>query len=233
MNYLQIITEQFPASETQIELREFDKPCRCVITGELVKKGYTIKDITTTATNEFMDTFHGTPDGVVSEYAGRVMKTQRLGNICIRNGKLYKPMLSRKSAMEQARPCWSDLFRSFKEGDEVFLIVTTDFKKRLWPQARAGFVGNNIPVFCYDSGSCMNEVRDVDYEYLIHVLDEVERLYNLGFSKVTMAQSLFKDNKLTMVHSFDKVTKWERVLRTMRATNEFDLAVLIAQKDLK
>lgn len=84
----------------------------CAMTGLLLKTGYLVSDVTTTATNEFLDTFHGQTGGWLCEAAARAFKVQNLGNVAImEDGTCERPMISRESAAEQKRACWSDFLR--------------------------------------------------------------------------------------------------------------------------
>ena len=80
--------------------RAFDGLRRCAVTGELIESGYLVSDITTPASNEFMDTFRGDPCGVVSETVGRAFRNDHnMGaRLFFEDGTMYYPLISRESA---------------------------------------------------------------------------------------------------------------------------------------
>jgi len=120
---------------------EFDAPQLCAVTGETITAGYRIKDATTSATNEFMDLFHGTPDGYISEDVARLMKVQRIGNVAIHNDILHRPMISNESAKDQGRACWSELV-----GDEESGVLLTQTLKHKMDVAGLGKYTKGVKV---------------------------------------------------------------------------------------
>lgn len=197
------------------------------ITGETFTRGYPVSAITTNATNEFLDTFRGHSDGFVSEKTARVFKVANIGAWLIfkdGNGfECFKPMISRESAREQNRPCWSDLAREVwpsRHGQNVLCLLTTDFKKRLWPRARIGALGNATPVFFYDSANCAGGNLFLNWQALIRVLDCVEPIYEAGFSKKAIFNNLYNEQKPIAANGFHDTMRWERELSKLRDSPE-------------
>lgn len=214
-------------------LCEFETPQVCAITGEIITHGYSIKDVTTKATNEFMDTFHGTADGYVSEAVGRLMKVQRIGNVAIVNDVIHRPMISRESALSQGRQCWSDLLLQLRGGDEVMLLITTEPKKRLWQKARFSVAGINTAIYLYDTKTNHDEILKVDICELQEQLRTIENIYTLGFSKDQIRESLLANTKLTKDLGFKEVLLHENTLKRFRGKAAFEVACLVAQKGEK
>ncbi len=206
------------------------------LTGAHITHGYSIKDITTSATNEFVDTFHGRCDGYVSEQTARVFKLQNIGQIVVfEDGTSYKPLIARDSAREQGRPCWSELVRGIwptRRDKRALILLATDFKKRLWPRARIGVLGDNTAVYIHDGAQTLSASLTINWPILLQVLETVETIYSAGFSKKCIAQSLAREWKAAQVVGLPQVLVWQRELDRIRAAHpdELTMAMLIAQK---
>lgn len=215
----------------------------CAITGQPITAGYRVMDMVTDATAEFLDCFrNGGVHGWVSETAARCFKNAdpRGGNPTARavmvfeDGTYYNPLIARDSAVKLSRPCWSDLVRQVwpeRRGQPVLIILTTDMKKRLWPRCRVGALGERTPVYYHDADTCGNGNLYVDWPAMLQVLDLVEAVYNLGFTKRGIRASLYGEFKTALAVGMAETRRWEREVAGVRGNAEFAVATLIAQKE--
>ena len=213
----------------------------CAITGAPISEGYRVADMVTDATNEFLDCFRGGIHGWVSDAAARCFKNSspRAGNPTARavmvfeDGEYFNPLISRESAQEQGRPCWSGLVREVwpsRRGLRVLIILTTDMKRRLWIRARVGVLGEQTPVFCYDAATAHNETLWCDWPTLLECLDCLEAVYSLGFSKAALRGGLYANHQVAQRVGLRETATWERALTRWRRKEEFEVAALIAQR---
>lgn len=225
-----------------------EKPCElpagtvCAITGAPITAGYPVADIVTDATNEFLDCFRCGVDGWVSESAARCFKANNphgenkmaRAHFIFEDGAAFAPMIARESAEKSGRPCWSSLAREVwpaRRGQRCVIILTTDTKKRLWPRARVGALGERTPVFLHDSGLARSGTISTHWERMLEVLDTVERIYSAGFAKAAIGSSLLGNMLVAAQAGIAQTFAWERELRELRKLNEFNVALLIAQRD--
>ncbi len=216
----------------------FERPRACVITGQMVSTGYRARDIIPSTTSEFLDLLHGDPDGVMSPVAARVYKSSwNMGSwVVFASGDCYHPLIDRKAALAQERPCWSDLVRAIwpgRAGDQLVAILTTDTKKRVWEKARIGALGAATPVLVYNMERSVFHVLSIDWPQMLECLDLVKRVYTLGFSKTTIAEGLYVEYTRMNEIGFSRVMELERELRAWRNRPEFEFVILIAQKETK
>lgn len=214
----------------------------CAITGEPLTAGYPVVSMTTDATAEFLEAFRGGMSGYVSEDAGRCFRSAnpRGGNPCARShlafaDAYYSPLISRESAGEQDRPCWSDLVRAVwpaRRGETVLCLLTTDTKKRLWHRSRVGALGARTPVFVHDSATNLSSSLTVDWPALLACLDLLETVYEAGFSKPLLRHGLHgPTGAVAQSAAGTAATRaWELQLREWRGRPEFPVALLIAQR---
>lgn len=204
--------------------------------GHPIMEGVAISDMVTDATNEFLDAFRAGVDGYVADHTARAWKCRLLGAVLVfADGTAYKPMISRESATAQSRPCWSDLIRQVGQermGQMMVIILTTDFKKRLWNKARTGTVGSATPVYVHDNDLNLSCTIVVDWQRWIATLDNIEEVYALGWSKPSIQTTLIADHQRTQRYGVEATLRHEYTLRTLRATPEFLPALLIAQRPL-
>ena len=208
---------------------------RCALTGEPIERGYLVWDIINNTVGEYLDLLGGQPTGWISEDTARAFKgSWNMGSwLIFEDGTGYHPLISREQAEAQERPCWSDLVREVwpaREGEGVLCILATDVKKRVWPKARLGFLGRSTPVMIHDPKLNLSSVLRINWTRMVEVLDMVEEIYALGFAKPNIRENLLRDLKRSSVAGYSKTIAWERELMGLRATPEFQMAYLIAQK---
>ncbi|MCI0549404.1 MAG: hypothetical protein L0287_00460 [Anaerolineae bacterium] len=205
----------------------------CAITGVPITQGYSVWDIVPDSAGEYLDLLHGT-NGYVSETAARAIKgTWNLGSrIIFDDGTHYHPLIARDKKGE--RPCWSDLVRHLwneKRGESVLMILTTDVKKRVWHKARIGVLGRATPVMIYDiTDSGLSSVQVIDWVVLLEILDVVENIYSMGFSKNGIRYSLLREWSRVQSFGTRQVIDLDNQLKPLREKTEFSMAVLISQK---
>ena len=210
---------------------------RCAMTGVDISSGYPILSLVSDATAEFLDTFRGHPGGYLCESAARAFKAQRLTSrnaFIFADGTSFQPFISRNSAnKDPGRPCWSDLVRDVwpsRYGQECYIMLTTDMKKRLWPRARVGVLGHATALYLYDSGLSAAGTRFLDWPALLGCLDLIEDIYTAGFVKENIRFSLWSYYKMVQEVGIGQTREWEAELEGWRQRPEFDAALMIAQK---
>jgi len=210
---------------------------RCAMTGVEIAAGYPILALVSNATAEYLDTFRGNPGGYLCEAAARAFKAQRQTSrnaLIFADGTSYQPFIARASAdKDPDRPCWSDLVREVwpaRRGQECYIMLTTDMKKRLWPRARVGVLGSATALYLYDSGLASAGVRLIDWPALLECLDLVEAVYTAGFVKDRIRYGLWSYHNKVQEVGIGQTREWEAALRAWRQRAEFDVALLIAQK---
>ena len=207
----------------------------CCITGERITEGIPWKYVIPSSTGEYLDLMHGMTFEYMSLDAARAFKgSSNMGSrMLFSDGTGYHPYIASSSADKSERTYWSALVREVwpeRSGQECAVIVTSDFKKKIWPRARVGTLGVNTPVLLYDTDRIELRNLTIDWGRLVTVLDFVEEVYTLGFTKRAIAEGLFcdygafSDNVLLAL-------EYENHLKSVRPTAEFAVAILIAQKE--
>lgn len=207
----------------------------CCITGEEIERGYYAQDIVPSAAGEFLELMHGDVTGYMSEMAARAFKgSWNLGSRFIfEDATHYHPLLNGESAAKQERACWSQLVRdvwSDKRGMRYVAILATDYKKKIWPLAQVGTLGEQSPILVFDASRDLLRNVTVDWRRLIEVLDFVELVYTAGFVKPAIESNLLSSNKAVNDVGLYQSIDWENHLKTLRGTPEFIVASIIAQK---
>lgn len=224
---------------TGLQIPPLDEPPKpvtavCSVTGLPITHGYPVWDIVPDSAGEFLDLLPNGVNGHISETAARAIKgTWNLGSrIIFEDGTHYHPLIARDKKGE--RPCWSDLARQLwqeRRGQSVLMILTTDPKKRVWHKARIGALGNATPVMVYDvADSGLSSVQVIDWVVLLEILDTVEKIYSMGFSKNGIRYSLLREWSRVQAFGTRQVIDLDNQLKTLREKTEFAMAVLIAQK---
>lgn len=203
---------------------------RCALSGEEIPVGYPVASVVAKATADFADTFR-TPSAWLSEEAARLFKANTLmrGNLLALPGRGLRPFVALASATEE-RPAWRDLLRQIAPGTQTVAIITDNHKRRLWPQARLSRFGEAWrPLFVVG-----DEERSlcVDVARLRECLDMVEFIYGLGFTKAVIRDGLVSvyAKKAIRAVGLARAQELEAALREWRGSDEFALAVFVAQK---
>lgn len=207
----------------------------CVLTGISVEVGYRAMDIVPNAAGEFLDLLPGGVGGYLSENAARALRgTWNLGSrVIFEDGTHYHPLIARDPKHPE-RPIWSDLVRELwpaRRGENVLVILTTDAKKRIWPRARIGAIGETTPVLIYDvTGFGLSSVQMIGWPVLLETLAPVETIYSMGFTKHSIRYSLLRQWKLAQEIGIGEAMRLDRQLKPLREEPEFAMAVIIARK---
>lgn len=223
-----------PLLEKPPKIVNHTKRGNCVITGLPITHGYEIWDVVPDSAGEFLDLLPNGVNGCISETAARAIKgTWNLGSrIIFDDGTHYHPLIARDKKGE--RPCWSDLARQLwqeRRSQSVLMILTTDVKKRVWHKARIGVLGSATPVMIYDvADSGLSSVQVIDWAVLLEILDVVENIYSMGFSKNGIRYSLLREWSRVQSLGTRQVIELDNQLKPLREKTEFAMAVLISQK---
>ena len=207
----------------------------CALTGARITRGIPVRRVVSSATGEFLDLTSGQITGYFSESSARAFKgTRNMGSVLIfTDGTCYRPFISAVSTEGTERPYWSALARAIwpaRSGQECLIIVAADVKKKVWPWAQMGFLGEHTPVLLFDSSRAQLGVERINWPALITTLDFIEELYTSGFTKKTIADNLFTDIKTMEVCGYAKTLDYETQLIQMRPSAEFKFSIIIAQK---
>jgi hypothetical protein len=230
-DYLVFGMELSPLTQPPIALPD---DSMCALTGIPISFGYPASKIVPNAAGEFLDLLPGGVGGYLSENTARAFKgTWNLGSrVVFEDGTHYHPLIARDPRGE--RPCWSDLVWELwpaHQNEGMLMILVTDVKKRVWHRARIGVLGETTPVFIYDvTGSGLAGVQAINWPVLLEVLTVVENVYTMGFSKRGIRDSLLREWSRAQALGIHQAMRLENRLRPLRATPEFAMAVIIAQK---
>lgn len=256
---------------------------QCRVSGQPIARGVSVQEVVTSASAEFLDQFRGEMFGYVSEAAGRCYKsaapsekhamraTGRLvANPCAKSHlaceladgtfEYLSPAFDPVTAVANETVSWSAAVREVWprwEGRNVFILITPDFKRRLWPYARAGVMGAHTPVYILNKGYNLDGQFHLNWPRLIALLDTVERLYHLGYTKDALLKGLLTSTPGTLEkvgaalvgekpksekpaaykqrtrtagqnHAFRE----EATLRPLRSELEYTVAVMIAAREV-
>lgn len=206
----------------------------CAITGEHLTTGIEARHVIPASTGEYLDLLHGLTLPYLSIAAATAYKgSWNLGSrLIFEDGTHYHPFISAASANKSSRTYWSALVRDVypaKKGIQCTCIITADFKKRIWPRAAVGALGNHVPVLLYDTGRGIFKNLFVDWRRLIEVLEIVEEIYTAGYSKEAIVGGLYT-NYAEFSADVGLALDYEARLEKVRHLAEFKIAILIAQK---
>ena len=158
-----------------------DGPAPSRLDGRWITEGYPLGEMLGTSAADRINATGGDPTGWISDAAARCLKAANprlrsgvsLSMLIVAGERALHPMESRASAVEQGRPCWSDLVRDIwprLRGETVLIIVTADTKKRIWQDAELGPLGSRTPVLRYDRAAAESRVLRIDWPELIDTL---------------------------------------------------------------
>lgn len=136
-------------------------------------------------------------------------------------------MVAQSSATLE-RPSWRDLVRGLHTGTQTVCVFTSNTKRRLWLNAPVSIVGFAWRVLMVHEN--IERVLMVDYAALLETLDFIESVMESGYSKAAIANTLLSSHKITSQNPQQAITLEHR-LKAIRSTDEFALALFIAQKE--
>jgi hypothetical protein len=207
----------------------------CAMTGTPIAAGYPLRSILSDATADIASTFpYRSGSQYVSEGVARVFKSRLTGNLCCVETAAgwhgERPMVSRESAANAQRPCWSDLVRALAPGMRTVAIFSDDVQRRLWPRAAVSPVGPAWRVYLHASG--ISRCLTIAHADLLRILDGVERWYAAGINKDALQRGI-----LTLAGApaqkalgMRACLEAEREIAAYRSNNAFPVALYIAQK---
>lgn len=203
----------------------------CAMTGEALEYGYRLPKVIDKKTTGQAELFRFGGQ-MLGERAARLMKASKLlrGNLLAMPGKGLRPLISISSASEE-RPAWRDIVRKLKSGTPTIAIISGEFQRRLWHLAPLSYFGGSWRPFCNFDDEC--RPLNINVIKLRECLDLVEQVYADGFSKSAIKSGLMGGSaiKVIKVVGFGKTKEYETWLNNWRKTDEFKLAVFIAQKE--
>lgn len=206
----------------------------CAITGARITEGIPWKRVIPSSTGEYLDLMHGMTFEYMGVEAAIAFKgSWNMGSrLIFEDGTMFHPYIGASSAAKSERTFWSALVREVwpvRQGQRCLCIVAGDYKKKVWPRAAVGELGENTPVYVLDPDRFVLRLLRVSWPRLLQVLDLVEEVYTAGFSKDAIGESLLTHYAAFMEHGA-AVLEWEARLAAVRPSPEFSVSILIAQK---
>ena len=219
-----------------LALEDAPSGARCAITGIEIERGYPTWKVIPPTVGDFSDLFPNGIGSYISESAGRAFKgSWNMGSwILFEDGVGYHPLINRAEAEAQGRKSWSAVVREIQReraGQKAVIILTTDPKKRLWHRARIGSMGGAMQVYIHDGKLNISQSCPINWAEMVNVLELIELIYEQGFSKRAIANSLPSEWKATERVGIQETLRLERQISPLRNTDEFLMALLIAQKE--
>lgn len=202
----------------------------CALCHVPVVEGYPTSTLIKPTTADLADTF-GSADWVCEICARAFVQSKTLASnlYADANGAL-KPMIAQASATPE-RPSWRDLLRALPFGTPCVAVVTSNTKRRLWPRAPISAFGEQWRPLFVDGDT--DRVLRINADALLTQLAFVEYVYSRGFSKPIIASSLYLGLTVKRIREIghDTIRNLEDVLSRWRGSDEFLLALFIAQKE--
>lgn len=206
-----------------------DAPAVCGICGQSISEGYRTKALIKQTTAEIADIFRG--HAWVCRDCARVFGDSRFtGNFISVDGAGVRPMVALSSVTAE-RPAWRELLRQIPHNVLTVTVVTSNTKRRLWVRAVVSAFGAHWQPFFVDGA--VERLLTIDIERLRECLDLVEGIYELGYSKATMALNLLDNLKLSVAVGLPTASALEVALQAWRGTDELILSLFVAQKEAK
>lgn len=206
----------------------------CAICGEVHHAGLPARDVIKSGTAEIADIFKLPTAWVCGACAACFGDSRTLvGGIFATPTVAIKPMVSTASATAE-RPAWRDLVRDEHWlGVENVGIVTLNTKRRLWPSAVTSVFGEAWRPLFVDGD--IVRLLHINVRVLREYLALIEEVYAAGFAKPVIGKSLYDglSGKRIAEVGLERIRDWERRLADWRSSDEFILALFIAQKDIE
>lgn len=209
----------------------------CAITGERITEGIPWCRVIPSSTAEYLDLMSGMVFPYLGLSAAKAFKGSwnMSSRLIFEDETMYHPYISIESAEKNERSYWSKVVRDVwpaRQGERCLCIITDNYQKKIWPQARVGQLGINTQVLLFDSSRLHLQNLTINWEKLISVLDFVEVVYAAGFNKQAISKGLYICYAALTKH-VQQALDWETKLIELRKTPEFAISLLIAQKPLK
>jgi len=218
-------------------------PCEavCAMYGTPLTMGYPTKVALSDATGEFLDLLPAGNTGWVSENVARALKGMwNAGSVVVfEDGAYYHPLMNAESAAKQNRPCWADLVRVIhpaRTGQRGVLLLSDDYKKRVWPRAEIGTVGTHTALSVHAGD--VSGVLYVDWARLLTTLDRVEAIAHecqvalgkfwMQTTRRALAES-FWEQPLVRVLGAPRIAALEAEVAGLRGSPEFTVGRIIFQ----
>lgn len=210
----------------------------CAMTGEMITTGYQTSKIISDASADLADTFPYGGDWL-SEDAAILFKASTVlrGNFLALEGQGLRPLISKESSIAENRPCWRDLIMEMTLDIPTVAIISDESKRRLWPNAKLSYFGKNWRPYFNGTPYKNKQIQappvqrnlKINVTLLREILTLIEHCYNLGFSKLAIAQGLLSAS-ITLDLGLKEVKNLDNSLSKYRNCDEFILAIFIAQK---
>lgn len=238
MSFSKMLCEalDFPRPDNDPKLKRIGDFGKCGICGGTEGPFYRGQDLCSLSNAVFLEVFHGidTPLCVycTSLYKAQNPRTNNNGSkaMCVIDGKGGFPVIARDSAAKFDRPCWTDIVKEAPIGTPCVIILSTNTKKRVWPIAAEGFIGNNTPVTISDNDLKLNTTIFIDWVDMLKDLQIVEGFIDRGLTKTALFYTLINTLKFPDGWDANSILEAEAVMSKIRAKKHAPFVQLIAQK---
>jgi hypothetical protein len=169
----------------------------------------------------------------ISPVVAALFKDRRLyGNLLAVDDYGYFPVVAAGSAdPARNRPRWTDLIDGLYPGWPTVAVFTDNSKRRLWPFAPLGVVGERWDVYVHFDTPPISQVVTISYRRLRQCIALCRKLLHFGFTKTEIRNSLFRSNYRKLRMTPDEVWAYERQIDPWRSTPEFIIAIYITTKE--
>lgn len=235
MSFTKMLCEALDIPKPDEKLKTVEHGGRCGMCGGEEGPFYRGQDLCSNSNAVFLEVFHGA-DCPVCVYCASLFKAQNpktcnTGSkaMCVIDGVGSLPVIARDSAEKFDRPCWTDLVKAARIGAPCVIILSTNTKKRVWPIATSGFIGENTPVTLSDNELNVNATLYIDWTEMLKDLKYVEGLMTAGLAKGMIFSSLLKGMP-PEGWTAESIIDAEMKMSDIRAKKHAPFIQLIAQK---
>lgn len=214
---------------------------RCAVTGAPLETGHPVKSVTGASTADFLDVFRGSLHGYVSDAAARCFAAasgdiRASGQMWVWPTQFARPVVSSATARETGRPAWREYLRTAyreRQGEPCAVLLVENFKRRFWHRAVVSVMTDTLTLFVQSDTTRTEQNLTVHMPTLLEALTLVERAYVLGFSKDAIRTGLLSaaTRKVAAQAGIVHASQLDRDLGWLRGTPEFEVAVIVAQKE--
>lgn len=209
----------------------------CAVTGEPIAQGVPAAAVISDATADLADNFKSAWVGV--DAARAYSNSNITGNLVAIEGlPIIRPLVARPLDSSTARPIWRDLVHNLPADTPMAVIATSNTKRRLWPRAAVTTRGRRWQVLFVDAD--IDRLLTINHTALLYCLGLVEEIYShtpipgkpAMISKDAMRRGLLDAQSFNLVplYGLPEIMRYERELKVWRRTDEFTLALFIAQR---